>query len=311
MKCRIHRSAAFTLLEILVALAILSIMMAFLFSMIGSGTRLWETGNKRIEATQAARVGLNTIERELRQAFAGSVTTYKSDGTAVQNTAPFEAIDTPSETDTLGLGNGAENAEGSQQLRAVVSTGDPNDPYKEIGLMCVHRGGASDDAMEPGRYYLVLKFLPATLPPGAQKMDPGQFFMQGPGTWNSSGREENFIPLIDNCIRLTFRYYGIEAPQNPADPDYDPDDEANKPAWSSGWSPNNRLPLGVLVTITVLDSRTAEKVKAVTGGSALSANDIDAGIAAAQGQGAANSNLQRLIAQGAVTMSRFIPLNKR
>lgn len=296
--------AAFTLLEILVALAILSIMMAFLFGMIGSGTRLWETGNKRIEATQAARVGLNSIERDLRQAFAGSVTTYKSDGTAVQNTAPFEAIDSPQST--LNLGGGAANAAGSQQLRAVVSTGDPNDPYKEIGLMCVYMGDGYD-AMEPDRYYLVLKFLPATLPPGAQNMDPGQFFMQGPGTWNSSGREENFIPLIDNCIRLTLRYYGDPATGDPDDPAYAPD-------WHNNWNPANpagRLPLGVLVTLTVLDSRTAEKVKAVTGGGALSDGDITAGIAAAQGQGAANSNLQRLIAQGVVTMSRFIPLNKR
>lgn len=295
MKRRIDNTAAFTLLEILVALAILAVMMAFLFTVVSSGTKLWETGNKRIEATQAARVGLNTIERELRQAFAGEVTTYKSDGTSVQNTAPFEAIDSPN--NTLNLGGGAANSEGSQQLRAVVSTGDPDDPYKEIGLMCVRMGGEGYDAMEPDRYYLVLKSLQS-----------GSFYQQSAGsTWSdNNGTTWNFIPLIDNCIRLTFRYYGDPATG-------DPDDPAYAPGWHNNWNPTNppeRLPLGVLVTLTVLDSRTAEKVDALTLGGALSGGDIDAGIAAAQGQGSAGQGVQRLIAQGAVTMSRFVPLNR-
>lgn len=294
MNHRPTSETAFTLLEILVALAILAVMMAFLFSLIGSGARLWDTGNKRIEATQAARVGLNTIERELRQAFAGSVTTYTSAGNAVTNTAPFQAIDTPN--DTLNLGGGAANADGSQQLRAVVSTGDPSDPYKEIALMCV-RIGSGYDAMEADRYYLVLKSLKS-----------GDFYLQAAtATWDSNnGSTWNFIPLTDNCIRLTFRYYGDPATGDPESPGYAPD-------WHDDWAPANppgRLPLGVLVTLTVLDSKTAEKIKVVTGGGALSDNDITAGIAAAQGQGTATSDLQRLIAQGAVTMSRFIPLNQ-
>ncbi len=298
MKCRIHSNAAFTLLEILVALAILSIMMAFLSTMIGSGARLWETGNKRIEATQAARVGLNTIVRELRKGFAGQVTTYKSDGTAVQNTAPFEAIGTP--TDTLGLEGGASNAEGSQQLRAVVSTGDPADPYKEIGLMCVHLGSGGYGAMEGGRYYCVL----AQPYDAAEETYDGNFFQQTPAPWAfAPSEEENFLPLVDNCIRLTFRYYGNQNTDDPDDP----------PAWTAaGWSPQNpagRPPLGVLVTLTVLDSRSAEKVDALTSGAALSDADISGGITAAQAGNPAN-NIQRLVAQGAVTMSRFIPFNR-
>lgn len=309
MRTRTDSTAAFTLLEILVALAILAIMMTLLFTMVSSGAKLWETGNKRIEATQAARMGLNTIERDLRQAFAGNVTTYKSDGTALQNSVPFEAIDNPQATLGLDRGN-PSNAGGSQQLRAVVSTGDPDDPYREIGLMCIHTG-EDDNALEKGRYHLVLKFLPGTPPEGEDEMDYGGFFLQGPGAGSPPvGQDKNFLPLIDNCIRLTFRYYGIEAPQNPDDPDYDPDDEANNPAWRSGWSPNNRLPLGVLVTLTVLDSRTADKLQAATDGAPLSETDITAGIDAAQGRGKAAEGIQRLIAQGSVTMSRFIPLNR-
>jgi prepilin-type N-terminal cleavage/methylation domain-containing protein len=301
MSRRTHQPGAFTLLEILVALAILSIMMAFLSTMIGSGARLWETGNKRIEATQAARVGLNTIERELRKAFAGQVTTYKSDGTAVQNTAPFEAIGTP--TDTLGLEGGASNAEGSQQLRAVVSTGDPADPYKEIGLMCVHLGSGGYGAMEGGRYYCVL----AQPYDAAEETYDGNFFQQTPAPWAfAPSEEENFLPLMDNCIRLTFRYYGDQNTGDPNDPAYNPD-------WTAaGWSPQNpagRPPLGVLVTLTVLDSRSAEKVDALTSGAALSDADISGGITAAQAGNPAN-NIQRLVAQGAVTMSRFIPFNR-
>ena len=66
------------------------------------------------------------------------------------------------------------------------------------------------------------------------------------------------------------------------------------PGWTTTWTPTDRLPLGVLVTVTVLDSKTAEKVAQLASGDPMASSD---------------TNVQRLISQGSVTMSRFIPFN--
>jgi hypothetical protein len=125
----------------------------------------------------------------------------------------------------------------------------------------------------------------------------------GASWYNNTGSSSNY-PIIDNCIRLTFEYYGDPNLGNASDP-------AFSPVWSTTWTPANpthRLPLGVLVTATVLDSRTVDKIAALSS-SPLSAADITAGIDAANGNGSTSNNIQRLISQGAVTVRRFIPLN--
>lgn len=286
MKQACRDRGGFTLLEVLVALAVLAVMMACIFSLVQAGTRLWERGNKRIEATQAARVGLNAIADLLGNALAAKATTFNTSGNPLDNYVLFENSKNPQ--DTLNLGGGATNAAGSHQLRAVVATGNPASPYHEIGLMSVFLG-SGDGAMEPSRYYLVLK-----------SIESGSYFLRTDGTWTSNnGTVTNFIPLTDNCIRLTFRYYG-----NAASAD-------GTPGWLDEWTPWDRLPLGVLVTLTVLDSRSAEKLKVLTNGAALADADITNGIAAALGKGSASNTTQLLISQAAVTMSRFIPLNRR
>ena len=94
-----------------------------------------------------------------------------------------------------------------------------------------------------------------------------------------------FQPIIENCIGLEFIY----AYQN-----------GNSVAWTTlpnaNPTPNNysALPLGVLVKVTVIDSRTAEKI------AQLSSSDPTA---------SGDATIQRLISQGSVTMSRFIPFN--
>ena len=81
-------SAAFTLLEVLVATAVLALMMAFLFNLLGSSAKLWEIGNKKMEAAQAARVGLNFMASDLKNAFAGNMTSFTSTGNSTYNITP-------------------------------------------------------------------------------------------------------------------------------------------------------------------------------------------------------------------------------
>jgi hypothetical protein len=274
----------------------MSMMMAFMFNLMGASLSFWETGNRRMEAAQAARVGLNIIAKDLENALAGNMTSYTSSGNATYNIAPFFARSSSNASVTGTLTDDAIIAEGSDQLFGISLTGDPSDPFEQFGYQCVFvtKDGGFDN-MRNRFYYLVRQNVPDAMyfknaPPGAS-------------WYNNTGSSSNY-PIIDNCIRLTFEYYGDPNLGNASDP-------AFSPVWSTTWTPANpthRLPLGVLVTATVLDSRTGDKIAALSS-SPLSAADITAGIDAANGNGSTSNNIQRLISQGAVTVRRFIPLN--
>jgi type II secretory pathway pseudopilin PulG len=293
---RSRRSAAFTLLEVLVATAVLALMMTFLFNLLGSSAKIWEIGNKKIEAAQAARVGLNIMATDLKNAFAGNMTSYTTDGTAMYNIAPFMALGNTTTT-TMGLGGGSVSANGSQQIAGVTLTNNSSIPYNEFGYMAVFLDEKDGrDPMIGDRYYLVKKLADVS----TGKSGGDFYFRNTPPdlTWQNTSTV--WSPIIDNCIRLKLEYYG-----NPTSP-------TGTPGWSSTWNPTNptdRLPLGVLVTISVLDSKTAEKIAILSNLSPLSADNITAGLNAASGNGTTSGDIQRLISQGSVTMSRFIPFN--
>jgi len=284
--------SAFTLLEVLVATAILALMMTFLFNLLGSSAKLWEIGNKKIEAAQAARVGLNIMANDLKNAFAGNMTSFTSSGNSTYNIAPFLGISGNNLTVQGDLHGDASIANGSDQLFGIRLTTDTSNPYEQFGYQCVYitkLGGY--DNMRDKRYYLV-----------SQNNSDNFYFRNSSSnstTWYSSSYSSNY-PIIDNCIRLTFRYYG------------DQDSPSGNATWTTNgtWSANAttaHLPLGVLVTISVIDSKTAEKIAAINGGTALDVDDIDKGLRNPPPTDL--SPVQRLISQGSVTMSRFIPFN--
>lgn len=285
--------SAFTLLEILVATAVLALMLSFLFNLLGASSQLWEIGNKKIEAAQAARIGLNIMANDLKNAFAGNMTSYSSNGTAFYNIAPFKALDN-STTSTMGLGGNSVSANGSQQIAGVTLTSNSSVPYNEFGYMAVFiddKNGANP--MIGDRYYLVKK-----LDSISENGTGGQFFFRN--TSPDDDWYENstvFYPIVDNCIRMKLEYYGNMTLAT------------GNPDWTTTWTPTDRLPLGVLVTISVLDSKTAQKIAAVSNNSPLSDTDITAGIIAASGNGSTSNDIQRLISQGVITIRRFIPLN--
>jgi prepilin-type N-terminal cleavage/methylation domain-containing protein len=288
-------SSAFTLLEVLVATAVLALMMTFLFNLLGSSAKIWEIGNKKIEAAQAARVGLNIIANDLKNAFAGNMTSYSSNGSTFYNIAPLIGVDSSNSAITGTLTGDASVALGSDQIFGVRLTSDSSNPYEQFGYQCVYVTKTNGfDNMRDKRYYLV------------SQNNPDAFYFRNSSsnssTWyNNSASSQNY-PIIDNCIRLTFRYYGNQT------------DSTGPPTWSTNgtWSLNattSHLPLGVLVTISVIDSKTAEKIAAIKGKSALTISEIDNGLS-----NPPPSNLsaaEQLISQGSVTMSRFIPFNSQ
>jgi len=296
-----RRSAAFTLLEVLVATAVLALMMTFLFNLLGSSAKIWEIGNKKIEAAQAARVGLNIIANDLKNAFAGNMTSYSSNGSTFYNIAPLIGVDSSNSAITGTLTGDASVALGSDQIFGVRLTSDSSNPYEQFGYQCVYVTKTNGfDNMRDKRYYLV------------SQNNPDAFYFRNSSsnssTWyNNSASSQNY-PIIDNCIRLKFSYYGNQTSLS----DQITANGTRSFTTNGTWSANPttaHLPLGVLVTISALDSKTAEKIAAVSNNSPLSEADITAGLNAASGNGTASNDIQRLIAQGSVTMRRFIPFN--
>ena len=280
-----YAKKGFTLVELLVATAILAMMVGLMFSMLSGSMAAFESGNKRIEAAQIARVGLNIIANDLRRAIADQQISYTSNGTQITNTIPFLAVNTP--TDTIDLGGEPVNAEGSQQLFGVLATGKTNQPFEEFGYICAYLG-TDDEAhnLAGKRYYLVRKSSTTT---------EANFYLQGNATTNFAGGSDAFSPIVENCIRLELSY-----PQTNAAGDID-----TAFGFSKVWTSKSRLPAGVLVSIWVLDSKTATKLAAINSGP-LTALQIGRITNTADPTDAT----ERLLKQGTVRMQRFIPLNK-
>ena len=295
------QTSAFTLLEVLVATAVLAMMMAFLFNLLGSSAKLWETGNKRIEAAQAARVGLNIMARDLKNAFAGNMTSYTSNGMTIYNIAPFLGTSGSNLAVRGDLNGDASTADGSDQLFGIRLTNDNSDPFEQFGYQCVFiTNSLGHENMQAKRYFLV------------RQTNSDAFYFRNSSSnstaWYDNTSSSSNYPIVDNCIRLRFSYYGNQTSLT----DQVTANGTRSFTTNGTWSANPTTahpPLGVLVTISVLDSKTAEKIAALSNNSPLSATDITAGLDAAAGTASTSNDIQRLISQGSVTMSRFIPFN--
>jgi prepilin-type N-terminal cleavage/methylation domain-containing protein len=283
-----NKTKAFTLVELLVAMAILAMMMASMFSMLSGSMAAWQSGNKRIEAAQNARVGLNLIASDLRRAIASQQISYTSNGTQITNVIPFFAVDSPSSA--IDLGGGAVNAGGSQQLFGVLATGKTNQPFEEFGYLCVYLSSDDGVNMAGKKFYLVRK---------SSTTAAADFYLRDNATTNFAANSEAFSPVIENCIRLELSY-----PQTNAAGDINTN-SSGQFGFTNSWTSQTKLPPGILVSIWVLDSKTATKLASMSGG-ALSAAQIES----ITNTGSLSSSIEVLLKQGVVRMQRFVPLNK-
>ncbi len=69
---RIAESAGFTLIEILVAMAILMVIVLMMATLFHSSTNAWDNGMRQAEISLEARAVMNMIQRDLSQAVADS-----------------------------------------------------------------------------------------------------------------------------------------------------------------------------------------------------------------------------------------------
>ncbi|MBX7157897.1 MAG: prepilin-type N-terminal cleavage/methylation domain-containing protein [Verrucomicrobiae bacterium] len=70
--CLRSRKKAFTLLELLISMAVLSLLMALLFQIFELSMRTWQNAEQRTDAFREARAALHIISRDLRNTLRGN-----------------------------------------------------------------------------------------------------------------------------------------------------------------------------------------------------------------------------------------------
>jgi type II secretory pathway pseudopilin PulG len=283
---RKRSSSAFTLLEILVAVTVLSLMMVFMFALLDRAISTWEIGNRRMEAAQMARVGLNRIANDFEYAFAGiGVAPNLSGAGNFTNVSPFVAYNNPS-TDVPGvLPRDLVPAPGSDQLFFIGTSGDiDEDVFKKLGYVCAFvRNPAGYDFAAGGKYYLF-------------RRSGGSDFHLRQTTTPLPLTTQNFdyIPIVDNCVRLELQYASTNN---------------GNLRFSDTWTSTTSLPAGVLVTLVLIDSKAAAKITKSRGTRRpLSAPEIDSITNLSMNPPSSDAALAR---RGSVTLRRFIPFQNR
>jgi prepilin-type N-terminal cleavage/methylation domain-containing protein len=264
-----QQSPGFSLLEMLVAMAVLSLMMVFLFNIVAQTIRGWETGARRIEAAFAARVGLDYMARELQSSFAGKGIARRTDGAqaAVTSVAPFLALG----GDALPGGDSSKwrAAPASSKIFSIAPQVSGTNLPGEVGFFCAevtHAGGYNN--MPDKSFYLVMHRVRSS---GAN----ANFYFRNTAehSWVDTGI---FDPLIPNCYRLQLTYF-VNSDSGKLEP------------FTGNWTDMESLPAGVIATISVMDAKTAARVRQF--------GEFDTN----------NTTISRLLQEGSVEASRFIP----
>lgn len=290
-------SPAFTLLEMLVAMAVLSIMMAFLFNLVAQTMKAWEGGSRQVEAAQAARLGLETMAADLQFAFGGSQlgAGLAAGGAPKTNIVPF--FSTNNATANLGLPSALPLAPSSGQIFAVAPLASASNMFHELGYVSVYvtraSGGEGYGTMRGRRYYLLRHAVHAT---NSGATGRGNFFyantlppnQTAAGQWLSEATDAvssgsgTRTPLIPNCYQLKLSYAS---------------NNGRVLSFSDQWTAGDRLPAGVLITAKVMDEKTAARIASLQS-NGLTAADVSADSA---------TDIGRILREGTVEVHRFVP----
>jgi len=285
---------AFTLLEMLVAMAVVSLMLAFMFNMVAQAIRTWEIGARQMEGAQAARVGMNLIAQELQYASAGVRTSRGNPTPNIVNIIPFVAI-----TNATSMpGGGSTNlrpALGSDQLFFVApvgAVGSDRTAFGEIGYLNLFARSTGAYSMVGQRYYLTRHggfTVGKTTETNMQ-----DFYIRGstpPTNWIATpgATQDNRTPIVDNCIQFTLAYAS---------------NSGGNVVWTKNWPSQTNLPLGVLVTMRVLDAKSANRLAARLGDTNLTQQQVDF---LTNGQPSTDA-VVRILREGTTTLRRFVPI---
>jgi type II secretory pathway pseudopilin PulG len=295
MKPASPHAASFTLVEILTATAILSILFTIMFGILQQTSAGWQAANRRVEASQAARLALEQIAYDLENCVVVRRVGQPVPGLAGQtgnqaltNLAyGFAFYDAPSTPSWVKQSISQPNDMIFVVTPRRHSLQNAGEDLQETGYVpvWVTRTSGGDPGygnVRIGRYAL-LRHLPTTnliQTIGGQTITnlvPMNDFTTNALRWEETpGIEDpiikNFIPIVDNCVGfdIKFSYTNATGQRFTGIPSWGrPNLNANAPA-GQRWHNNNNnqnnppgidgLPQSATITLCVLDERTAERI---------------------------------------------------
>jgi type II secretory pathway pseudopilin PulG len=290
MKSVSRASRSFTLVEILAATAILSIMFTIMFGILQQTSNGWQAANRRVEASQAARLALEQIAYDLENCVAVR---------RVGQPVPGLGHQTGNQALTnLAYGFAFSNAPSATPSWVAQSISQPNDMifvvtprrnslpnagedlqetgYVPVWVTRTAQGTPGYGNVRIGRYALLRHFPTTNLvqTTGGQRITnlvPMNDFMANALAWETTPgiedpKSKNFIPIVDNCVGFDIKFsYTNAAGQRFTDiPTWGrPNLTLNAPVgerWSGNPTGIDGLPQSATITMCVLDDRTAERI---------------------------------------------------
>lgn len=258
---------SFTLVEVLAATAVLTVLFSIMFSILQQTSKGWQAANRRVEASQAARLALEQIASDLENCVV-----------FIQTNVPI-----PNRTNTTNFAYGFVHTNEASSVGFLPSEGvtfaSPNDyifvvtPFRsslrfgspdlaETGYAPVFvtrsSAGAGYSTVREGRYVLLRSFCLTN-----SNTFPITDFLTNSLAWETTPRlanqnnTNNFWPFVDNCVRFDIRFLYLQGGVVRTNATW------GRPT-TNGWvgSPQNvqGLPLAADITLSLVDERTAERI---------------------------------------------------
>jgi prepilin-type N-terminal cleavage/methylation domain-containing protein len=282
-----HRNAegGFTLLELLAAMAVLVVMIAMLFAAFSQASRAWLQGENRVETFTQARAALDYMSKELSQAI---VTTNGPPGglqglqfLGTNNSLAFIA---PVNNNP---GGGGDLMEVVYRLSYQVSNDTVfTEGFNVLPKKLVRRVSMASSGTICENYY-------ASTVAGSGNGCPNAWDLFTSADWPETGDFNNTAVLAENVVSLNFVFVstnndqysywnstenrGVLPPNLPGSYtpwtheilgipggiEYNLRDVNNTPGTEGAQFMTNHAPAGVVITIEVIDSRAATRLKAV------------------------------------------------
>lgn len=255
-----RRNSGFTILELLVATAILALLMTLILSVISHTSTIWKRSADKIETFQAARMAFNLVTAKLSQATMNSYLDFDDPSVPTKfirkSDLKFLSLPAGSIAGTVGTGQaiffqapGNLTLDGGQYggLEGLLNT---------CGYFVSF---GSDASMKPGfitsaekyRYRLMQLLIPT---------ENNQIYATAGNAWVTTAAA-NVMPVADNIIALIIR------PQDPgaSPPDLTTNYTYDSAASFSGNQPqpltSNQLPPVIQVTLVAIDASAAERLQ--------------------------------------------------
>lgn len=295
MKPTGQAAESFTLVEILTATAILSILFTIMFGILQQVSIGWQAANRRVEASQAARLALEQIAYDLENCVVVRRVGQPVPGLAGQTGAQaltnlaygFAFYDAPSTPAWVAQAISQPNdmifvvTPARQSLRGagedLVETG-----YVPVWVTRTSQGQPGYGNVRIGRYALMqhrptMDLVQQTSAGRITNLVPMSDYTTNSQAWETTPGisfqppVENFYPIVDNCVGFDIKFSYTNAGQRFTNistwgrPNLNPNAPAGQ-RWHNNPSGNNNppnvdgLPHSATITMCVVDERTAERI---------------------------------------------------